>query len=257
MAITATAGGTINNAVAGSALTFGAVSLTTGQDVVVAIAILDTTKSVSTITDTALNTYTLKSSANNGSAVRVELWEAHSITGNAADVIVVTLSGNSLASAAFEEYAGASSGVGNLGATATGTSFDPEADASTQDGNNWSVAAIAVASNSGDTFTADLGTKRQALIPALTTASVALVDNTSAATVGALRNAILLSASRAWAAAALELRTGAAAILVTAQNITTPISSGEAGAFHQTVKSASLALPKPLVNPGLTGGMHG
>ena len=258
MAITATLGGTINNAVAGTTLTFGAVSLSTGQDVVVAVAILDTTKSVSTITDTALNTYTLKSAVNNGSNVRVEIWEAHNITGNASDVILVTLSGATLASAAFEEYAGVASGVGTVGSTATGTSFDPEGDVLTQDGNNWSVAAIGVATLSGDTFTADLGTKRQALIPALTTASVALVDNTTIA-LATLRNGVLLSASRAWAAVTLELRTGAAAINITPEQIKAPISSGLNMAKHQIVKAPpqDTAIPVYVLSTTITQYIQG
>jgi hypothetical protein len=189
-------------------------SATAGRDIVVGVAILNTTVSVSAITDTAGNSYSLKSSINNGTAVRVELWEAHSITANASNVIAVTLSGSSLASAAYEEYAGASLGVGNIGTAATGTNANPEGDVATQDGNNWGVTAIAVASNSGDTFTANLGTKRKAVIPALTTASIALVDNTSPAVVSGLRNGIVLSASRAWTAASLEFRTGSSAINV-------------------------------------------
>src|ERR1035438_1788967 len=107
MAISATTGGTINNATATSSLVFGAFSATATQDVVVGIAILNTAVSVTGIADTAGNTYTPKAGGNNGSAVRVELWEAHSITANASNVITVTLSSTSLASAAFEEYAAA------------------------------------------------------------------------------------------------------------------------------------------------------
>ena len=77
MAITATTGGTINNSSAGTTLTFGSFSATAGQDVIVAVAILTTSVSVSTITDTAGNTYTLKSGVNNSASVRAEIWEAH------------------------------------------------------------------------------------------------------------------------------------------------------------------------------------
>jgi hypothetical protein len=236
VAITATTGGTINNSSAGTTLTFSSFSATATQDIVVAVAILTTAVSVSTVTDTAGNTYTLKSQVNNSTSVRAEIWEAHSITANASNVIVVTLSGSSLASAAFEEYAGASSGVGLAGTTATGTSANPEGHVATQDGNNWSAGCIAVASSSGDTFTANLGTIRRSLVPALTTAGVALIDNSSAGLV-TLRNAALLSASRAWAAVGFELRTGAAAIAITPALINAPNSGAGAGANHQVVKA--------------------
>lgn len=222
MAITATTGATVNNASAGTSLTFAATSLTTGQDVVIAVAILDTTVSVNSITDTASNAYTLKSAVNNGTSVRVEIWACHSITGNASDVIVVNLSGSSLASAAFEEYAGATSGIGSIGATRTGTGTYAEGNVVSQDANNWSIAAIAVASSSGDTFTASLGTIRRSLIPALTTAAVALVDNTAAPLV-TLRDLVQISTSRAWAATCIELRTGATPIRFVAPNINPPI----------------------------------
>ena len=221
MAISATAGGTVNNATAGTSLAFTAGTLTNGQLVVVAVAILVTTVSVSGISDT-VNTYTFQSAIDSGTGVRVELWTAPVTTATASRTITVTLNGSSLASAAYEEYAGATSGVGNIGTAVAGSSFYPEADAATQDGNNWGIAAIAVASSSGDTFTADLGTIRQSLVPALTTAGVALVDNT-AQYLATMRNAVRLSASRTWAAAGLELRTGGAAINVTAAPLMAPI----------------------------------
>lgn len=369
MAISATNGGTINNSSAGTTLTFSSFSASAGQAIVVAVAILNTSVSVSSITDTAGNTYTLRSSVNNSTSVRTELWACSPTLGNSSNVIVVTLSGSSLASAAYEEYGssftsilsrsswsvisassqtyGAATGaingsgawitgggapqwiiidmgsamtysgitispnqsnavgtnytldvsdngsswtngvetsptystavalqtwplstsythryfrinntanngymstnniylgtlqaitIGNIGSTATGTSMYAEGDVLSQDSSNVGVTAIAVASSSGDTFGSYMGTARQYLIPALTTAGVALVDNTSLAIV-TLREAITISASRAWAAVSLELRTGIAATDITASNITTPASNAGQGAFHQIVKA--------------------
>src|ERR1017187_5040332 len=151
MAISFTTGGTINNATVGTSLVFGAFSATATQAVVVGVSILSTGVSVSGITDTAGNTYTLQAAGNNGSNVRVELWAAHGITGNGSSVITVALSGSSLASAAFEEYAGVTA-IGNVSPVSTGNNTTPNAPIATQDSNNWGVAAYGVASSSGDTI---------------------------------------------------------------------------------------------------------
>jgi hypothetical protein len=239
MAIAPVNGSTVNNgATPGVSLSFGAISIAAGGDIVVAVAILTTTVSVTGITDTALNTYTLKSSVNNGANVRVEIWEAHNVTGNAADVIVVALSGATLAAAAFEQYSGVSA-VGNIGATATGSGFTAEGDVATQDGNNWSVCAIAAATSSGDTLTADMGAKRQASVPAATAAAIALVDNSSIGIVSALRGDVMISASRQWAAAAIELRSGGGAINFTSASIPTPTGSAASFAKHQVTKATA------------------
>ena len=242
MAITATTGGTINNAVAGTTLSFGAFASTATQTITVAVAILTTTVSVSTITDTALNTYTLKSSQNNSTNVRVELWEASNIAANAANVILVTMSGASLASAAFEEYAG-STAIGNVGTPATGSNGYPQAGAATQDTSSWVITAVAAATTSGDTFAAQLGTLRRSLVPALTTAAVALIDNTSVITSPALRGMTSLSTARNWAATALELRSGITA--TTAVESKTIINNpANVLTGHQATKaSASAQLP--------------
>ena len=161
-----------------------------------------------------------------------------------------------LASAAYSEYAG-STGLGNVGAAATGNSQYPEGDVTTQDTSSWGVCAISAATLSGDTFTADLGTIRQSVVPALTTAAVALVDNTSIGT-AKLRQGVLLSNSRAWAAAAVELRTGVAATV-----IVPPSGLGQSTATHQIlttppayVSGSGGAIPVP-IGAVLQGGTAG
>jgi hypothetical protein len=237
MAITATLGATINNAIATNVLTFGSNVCTVGQVIVFCVAILTPSVTVLSITDTT-NPATFQGAINNGSNVRIELWTTTITTTTSARTFVVALSGVSLASAAYEEYAGVT-GFGNLGAGATGTSRYPEADVMTQDTSSWSVGGLAVATSSGDTFSADLGTIRQSLIPALTTAAIGLIDNTTVP-VAVLRNAVLCSASRAWAAIAIELRTGVTATNVTSTN-TTVIAHPASGAQHQLVHTPASA----------------
>jgi len=236
MAISATTGRTINNAVAGTSLVFAATTTTTGQAIVLAVAILDTTKSVSSVVASPSGSvFTLKTAQNNGSAVRLELWECQSITGNAADVITVNFSGSTLASGAWEAYSG-STALGNIGTASTGTGFEPQSSVTTQDNGSFAVAGIAIASSSGDTFTAALGTIRQSLVPALTTAGVALIDNTTSY-ISSLRNQALLNNSRAWVSTGLELRTGVSpnGVSTGTFKILTNIAKGST---HQVVKNA-------------------
>jgi hypothetical protein len=372
MAITANTGGTINNATAGTSLVFGSFTGVAQSMIVVGVAILTTTVSISSVTDTSGNVWVLKSAINSGTTVRVELWET-TLSRNGSPVVTVNFSGSTLASAALEQYVGpvftapysttniiptmtsntapsgtasASTtwstvfpwdafapaqsgwitnavttgwlqyqfpsaqtvlaysiipwsadtfptrspsawtfqgsndgstwttldtrsnytnawvqnaavyftvptsgsylyyrlnitanggdtyvGIHNLAmmttapaaltqntSTAVGTGFYPEADLATQDSTNWIVTAVATASTSGDTFTAYEGTIRRSLVPALTTASIALIDNTCVIQSPIMRGGVQNSASRVWAAASLELRTGAAAMSVVKSN---------------------------------------
>jgi hypothetical protein len=162
---------------------------------------------VSTITDTALNTYTLKASVNNGSAIRSEIWYTHAAVHNASNVILVSFSGSTLAAAAYEQYSGPT-GSGNTG-TNTGTNTHPNVSAATQDISNFVITSLAIASSSGDTLTEDFGgTSRQSIIPAATVAGVVLVEDSSPANALNLFEGGVLNNSRAWACACLELRTG-------------------------------------------------
>src|SRR5580765_1275555 len=100
MAIGATTGATASNGSASSTLAFAAFAATGGQDLVVGVALADTMQTVTGITDTAGNAYSLKSAIANGTDVRTEIWEATNITANAANVITIAFSGSTLASAA-------------------------------------------------------------------------------------------------------------------------------------------------------------
>jgi hypothetical protein len=141
-----------------------------------------------------------------------------------------------------------------MGTTASGSTIYAEADVATQDTGSWGVTAFAVATNSGDTFTANLGTIRQHLIPALTTAGVALVDNTSTVATPELRNLIYVSTARAWGAAAMELRTGVAATLEEPANVILTTSSNTY-LKHQLVSAGTGATLPPAgsANSGYVG----
>jgi len=211
MAISAATGAAASNSTAGTSLAAAAFSATAGQHIFVAVALQATTASVSSITDTAGNSYARQSAATNGTSVRVELWAATNITGNASNVVTVNFSASTLAAIAIEEYAGlVSTYIGNT-ATATGSSAWPSASLAAQDGGNWTVAAAGFACQSGDSFSAWEGTVRQSAVPALTSVGVALVDVATAGD-GTIPAGAQLSTSRAWAAAAAEMRTHAAAI---------------------------------------------
>jgi hypothetical protein len=107
MAISATAGVTASNASAATSIVTGTFAASYARDLVVAVALANTAASVSSITDTAGNTYALKSSATNGSSVRVELWQSQNITGNASNAVTVNVSASSLLAVAVQEYSGA------------------------------------------------------------------------------------------------------------------------------------------------------
>jgi hypothetical protein len=253
MSITPTAGATVDNhAGATTSLTFAAFNNVAGQDIVVCVAILDTTKSVSGITDTALNTYTQKAAVNNGSAIRSEIWYTHAAVHNTSNVILVSFSGSTLAAAAYEEYSGPT-GSGNSG-TNTGTNTHPNVNVATQDISNFVIGCLAIASFSGDTLTNDYGgTSRQSDIPAATTAGVVLVEDTSLGQANQLFEGGVLNNSRAWAFACMELRTGGGLGQVDE-------AANTRGPINVTVKSIALQTtiliatePTPVLGAIITG----
>ena len=78
----------------------------TGDDLVVGVSIADTSVSVTSITDTAGNTFRLRQFSSNDGNVRAELWEAQGVFGNPADIVVVNLSGSSLVTVIVWEFSG-------------------------------------------------------------------------------------------------------------------------------------------------------
>jgi len=105
MAIAASIGKTASNATATTTLAFAATAIGSGSDIVVAIAVADISITVTGIADTAGNAFSQRT-AINGTGVRTMIWEAQDVIANAADIITITFSGATLASAAFETYTG-------------------------------------------------------------------------------------------------------------------------------------------------------
>lgn len=235
MSISITTSNKASNASATTTLVLPAFSSTASQRIILGIAILDTTQSVTVITDTAGSTYQFLWAEVNGTGVRVEMWFCNGVNANVSNVITIGFTGATLASAAFGEYAGAT-GFGARGNShATNASLTQVSNMSGS--SDWVVAVFGIASSSGDTVAAGQGTIRQSLIPALTTAGIVLMDNTSVIT-STLPCSATLSASRAWAAVAIDLTSGLPAASVSTSNFTL-ITNADGSSFHQVMKTPS------------------
>ncbi|HLW51331.1 MAG TPA: hypothetical protein VKW06_00685 [Candidatus Angelobacter sp.] len=194
---------------AAASLALPATSLTTGDDIIIDVCLLDTTKSVSSITDTAGNTYTQLAAVNNGTGVRIEKWGKHNATGNAANIVTVSFSGNTACAIESTQFSG-STGFGNTG-TATGTNAGPRAFATSQDANSWVQVGFAISGASTDTISALLGNLRGSKVDASAGSipEIASADNTNGAGLCGIDSSVLLNVNTdKWAAAAVELRTG-------------------------------------------------
>ncbi len=193
-----------------TSLALAATSLTGGNDIVIAVSIKDTTVSVSSITDTAGNTYTLKSSVNNSTDIRCEEWGAHNVTGNGSNIVTVNFSGSTICAIASAQYSSVNA-FGNTG-TNTGTNQHPYSSLLTQNANDFAVVAIAWAASSTDTVAASTGNLRTSKVDAGggTTAAVAICDFTTPG-IATLMASGKLSVSRPWAGVAVNLRTATTA----------------------------------------------
>jgi hypothetical protein len=216
MAILSVGGTTVSNATAGNLLSMPVETLTFGNFIVVTVAILTPSISVSSIVDSASNTYTLQSAINNGSSIRSEIWTAPILSSTGSQTVVVNLSGNTLASAAYEMFSGVTSGSFNVGSS-IGSNSIPEGFVATQDSNNYVITGVSVATTSGATFSEVGGVTTnilQSIVPSLTSASSALLSNTTyiPCTISTI---VTLSSSFSWATTSIELRSGSATSSVT------------------------------------------
>lgn len=185
-----------------------ATSVTTGWDVIVVVAMQNTSRSVSTVTDTAGNTYAQAESAT-GTGIKTEVWGCHSITGHGSNVITVTLTGSSLMSIAFEAYSSVSSFVG--AGNDVGSHNIPTVEVPVQTAGNFAVGGLGFVIQAGMTISATAGCNlRQYANPGASSVGVALVDSASLA-VCSIRESATISASKNWAAAGVELLSGGAA----------------------------------------------
>lgn len=210
MAIAPVGGTAANNSGSVASLALPSYTSHTGDDIYVAIALGSTASSISSITNSAGSYSGVAMIAGvNAASMRTELWKLHVGTG-AATVFTVNIGGgNTSVAAALEEYSGVSSNGHN--GTNSGSSINLESPGvATQDINNYVVAAMGFACQSGDTLTALLGNSRQSSIPAATAVGVAIYDVTCLMQ-ATITDAARILNSRDWASVANELRSGSGA----------------------------------------------
>lgn len=129
--------GTTNSSSA-SNITAPAISITGGNLIVVGTSLSSTAVSVSSVTDTALNTFVQGTSCLvSTSSERIDIWYAKNVTGNASDAVKVNYSGAvGFQSVSVVQYSGADAtspfevcaiGSGLSGTTLTSASFSPAA----------------------------------------------------------------------------------------------------------------------------------
>ena len=147
-----------------SSLTSDTVSLTAGNSIIVAITWALDNQSVSSISDTASNSYSLIIAHDNGSDQWVELWAATDTAGNASNQLTITMSGtvrywavNTVQYSGLETSSVAnmvdltSTGTQAANATVTSSAWGP-----TTQADEVLLAAVRI-SNNGSSFTADTG----------------------------------------------------------------------------------------------------
>lgn len=254
MAIAPVRGASASLAVAATSLAFASAAQTSGDTTVIAIAILTTTISVSSISD-GTNSGVFRAAINNSTNVRVELWTLP-IASSATRTITINFSGSTLASGAYEEYSG-STGIGNISTGSTGNSQSAQESVTEQDTSSWVIVANAFASSSGDTLAAVVGNDRQSVIPALTTAGVSLSDVTEVASIPVITS-VWISNARQWASIGLELRTGVASTTIAPSNAVAPNVRAGAQNYQVTVAPPPTAGSTPvpvaqIIQSGTTG----
>ena len=195
---------------------------------IVAIAIAVTSVSVTSISDSLGGVYTLRA-AQNGSAVRTELWTAPcTAAGLSANTPVVTLSGSSLACAVASNWYGLTTWTFGNTMSATGTDYVTLSSLTIQDQANMAVCAVGFVNPTGFTATANFGLINQQVVPSVSSVGVVLMDGgyTNATGPGYEVGLILGGLSENWAQAGVELRTtlGSAAIADYTNTIPLPIT---------------------------------
>lgn len=163
MAISAQAGSSgIKPATTGTTITSGSLTTTTGDALFVAVSIHGA-QTVSSVTDSAGNTYHQVGRVTNGATQATELWKTDNVraTGIAAGTVVVTLSASgSLASMCVESYRNIAY-AGQAAVTATGSSVTASSGAVAQaEATDFVIGAFGSVVNTAFTSTVN-GTVRQ------------------------------------------------------------------------------------------------
>ncbi|HWE51900.1 MAG TPA: fibronectin type III domain-containing protein [Bryobacteraceae bacterium] len=178
-------------------------SSTGGNTLVAVCALGSTASSISSIVD-AGSVWSLQAAANNGTAVRSEIWSTPAGGAVASRSFTISFAAGSPASCAIEEYAG----VIGIGTTAANhaTSGTISVGLSTDEANDYVVAGLGA--NSYNNYNPTGGTLRQrgglTSNPGGNYVEMALCDNTAAA--AGTVSCSSVSGPAAWAAIALELR---------------------------------------------------
>lgn len=256
MAISATGGQTVNNTSLTSSFSFAAGTLTLGQFVVVGVSIANSNAAVSSISDT-VNTYTFKQASSNTGNCRIELWTANVTAATASRTITVNMNTAGAATAAYEEYAGAVGGFGNLGNANVGFSQNPYTDVVTTFASDWGVGAFSILTNTTDTI-ADEGisgvARRQQLVPVSTgtVPGILVADFTSILVSVALPLACTVNVARAWASTSINLQTGTTPNTPTANKFKAPIIDAQIYANRETTIPPVVTVGSAL-NSGFVG----
>lgn len=209
MAIAAVTGNAANSASAAS-IACGSFNTTTGRIQIIAVGLGSTASSVTSITDTGGGSPSIiRITSLNVTNIRVEIWKATGVATKTGNVFTANVTPSTTLAIAAEEYSGSTT-VGINGTNSNAGSFNIDQTLATQDANNFVVAALVFAAQSGDTLTGTAGTSRQSSIPAATRPGVALYDQ-SAVMDETMRIMSRISTSREWATAAVELRSGGSA----------------------------------------------
>lgn len=226
-------------------------SSSSGNTLVATCALGNTSSSISSITDSG-STWTLRAYINNGTAVRSELWSTTAGGSVASKSFTIAMSAGTPASCALEEY----SGVGSLGTTATsyGNSGNWSVTLTTQDANDFIVAGLGANSYYG--YSATAGTIQQKAGVTSNAGSdyveTVLCDNTAAAATSL--SCASVSSPIAWAAVALELRTGAGGGSTSQPPVITNVAASNITATSATITWTTNTAASSQVQYGTTTG---
>ena len=186
------------------------VTINSGDTVVVTILVHVSGGAIRTITSvvdsSGTNTYTQKTNqANGASGPQTFIWGALNVS-SSATTVTVTVSGTFTgADVIVATYTGVgTNGFGNTGVN-TGNSSTPTVTATTQDANNFVVAAMGQVASAAATFTASVGNLRSQQAAGAGIPVLGLNDNT-AASAGSVVNTVTSNKSNLWACCAVELR---------------------------------------------------
>ena len=182
------------------------VTVNVGDTVIVTVGLnAGGTRTVSAVDSSGVNTYATKSNQANGVGCQSFVLGSLNVS-NSATTVTVTVAGGvyTLCDVCVATYTGVgTNGFGNTGVN-TGSSTTLTVVATTQDTNNFIVAALTQATGAAPTFTASVGNLRNQQAGGASN-GVAINDNT-AASATSVTNTVTSNKNAGWACCAVELR---------------------------------------------------